>query len=117
MKRFLLALSIIGKLVLSVLICWYFWSATNFISIKYIDFEVLIFTVIYIVLQLFTRKLTNVQNWWDWVYYGGLVSIMVSALLVNLENFNLFHSITTYGTLCLILPALVDGFNFVIKKD
>lgn len=114
--RLILALAIIVKLALSVLISSYFWNATTLMEIKQLPIYILILAVAYIGLQMLTRKLSGIQNWWDWVYYVGLLSIMIPAMLANAENFKLYHAITNYGTLCLILPVLVDGYYFVNKS-
>ena len=116
-SRLILALTIIAKLVLAVLIAWYFWNATTLIEIKQLPVYILIYAVVYIGLQMVTRKLSKVTNWWDWVYYIGLLSIMIPVLLASTENEVMFHAITDYGIICLILPVLVDGYFFVNKPS
>lgn len=116
-NRLFLALAIVGKLVLATLICMYFWNASELIEIKQLPIQILVFAVIYIGLQMLTRKMTNVNNWWDWIYYLGLVSIMVPVMLADVEHAKLYHAITDYGTILLILPVLVDGYNFINKPS
>lgn len=111
--RLILAFSILGKLFLSIAICEYFWSSDSLSELQRIPILILVYAVIYIGLQLLTRKLSEVKNWWDWVYYAGLLAIMLPTFLATEENQILFNRVTDYGTICLIVPVLVDGWNFV----
>lgn len=111
--RLVLAIAIIGKLFLSYSVCEYYWSTDSLSEIQRIPMRILIYSVIYIGLQLLTRKLSDVKNWWDWVYYVGLLTIMLPTFLATEENLHLFNIITDYGTICLIIPVLIDGWNFV----
>lgn len=108
-------IAIIGKLILSILICSYFWDSNELSQIQHIPILILSYTVVYIGLQLLTRKFSIVQNWWDWVYYAGLLSIMIPTFIATKDNQKLVHLITDYGTICLILPVFVDGWQFVAK--
>lgn len=111
--RLILAVAILGKLFFSISICEYFWSSDSLSELQRIPIIILVYAVLYIGLQLLTRKLSEVKNWWDWVYYAGLVAIMIPTFLVTEENQKFFNLITDYGTICLIIPVLVDGWNFV----
>lgn len=112
-ERLILAFAIIAKLISSVFICLYFWNATQLFEIKQIPLSILILAVIYIGLQMVTRKLSTVHNWWDWVYYIGLLSIMIPVTFANAKSELVFHLITDIGTICLVLPVLADGYFFI----
>lgn len=116
-SRLILALAIVVKMVLAVLISWYFWNAATLVEIKQLPVYILVYAVVYIGLQMLTRRLSNVHNWWDWVYYIGLLSIMIPVMLANSENEKMYHAITDIGIICLILPVLVDGYFFVNKPS
>lgn len=115
-KRLLLALVIIGKLLLSVLICSYFWNTADLLGLKQLPVSVIILAVLYIGLQMLTRRLSEVNNWWDWVYYFGLLSIMIPVTFATKESENIYHLITDIGTICLILPALADGYFLIVQS-
>lgn len=53
------------------------------------------------------------QHWWDWVYYIGLLCIMIPVMFANEKSADLYHIIVDYGTLLLVLPVLVDGWLLV----
>ncbi len=114
-KNLILAFAISGRLFLSFLLCSYFWKSNDLAHLQQIPIYILMLAAIYIGLQLLTRKLSQVQNWWDWVYYFGLLSIMLPNLLANRSNQNIFHFISDYGTICLIIPAIIDGWNLILK--
>jgi hypothetical protein len=40
---------------------------------------------------------------------------MLPNLLANGSNQNIFHFISDYGTICLIIPAIIDGWNLILK--
>lgn len=115
-KKIIITLATISKLILSFLLFMYFWKAENFLAIKYIDFRIIIFAIIYILLQLLTRKLSSAPHWWDWVYYFGLLSIMIASIFITNETFNVFHSLTRFGTVLLIVPLFADIYQLFLKK-
>lgn len=115
-KKLIIVLATIGKLVLSGLLFMYFWKAQDFLAIKYIDFWIIVFAIMYILLQLLTRKLSSAPHWWDWVYYVGLLCIMIASIVISNETFTLFHMITRIGTVLLILPLFADIYQLFLKK-
>lgn len=112
----IIRLAIVIKLVLAVLICSYFWDATTLEEIKQLPMVVLIMCVAYIGLQMLTRRMTGSQNWWDWIYYLGLICIMIPVSIANEKNEQLYHAMTDYGTILLIIPVLIDGW-FLIRSN
>jgi hypothetical protein len=115
-NQMIVRLAVIAKLVLSVLICSYFWQATTIQEVRMLPMQVLIMCVAYIGLQMLTRRLSAQQNWWDWVYYVGLICVMVPVSFATEENATFYHILTDYGTLLLIIPVLVDGW-FLIRSN
>lgn len=116
-KAIIIRLAVFVKLVLSVLICTYFWKSSQLIEIRQLPMYVLIMCVVYIALQMLTRRLSENQNWWDWVYYLGLLCIMIPVSLATEKNEQLYHAMTDYGTSLLILPVLVDGWYLLRSKS
>ena len=114
-KDLFLAIAITGRLFLSFMICAYFWKSNDLVHLQQIPISVLAMAAVYIGLQLLTRKLSHVQNWWDWVYYFGLLSIMLPNLLATNSNQHIYHFISDFGTICLIIPAMIDSWNLIMK--
>lgn len=115
-RKLILWLCALGKLVLSALIVIYFWKTNSLESYKDIPFTVLLLAVAYIILQLISRKFSSTNRIWDWVYYLGLVSIMVSVTFSNQENLSIFNSISDYGTLLLVLPIFIEFYYLIQDK-
>ena len=112
-ERIIFAVLIFTKFILSFILCLYFWNATTIILLKQIPISIVLVAIIYIGLQMLTRKISKIHNWWDWVYYGGLVSIMITVSFATLEYFKVFQYIVELGTICLILPIFIDGYFFI----
>jgi hypothetical protein len=115
-KKVIVILATLSKLIISGLLFMYFWKAEDFLEIKYIDLGIIILAIVYILLQLLTRRLAIVSNWWDWVYYAGLLCIMLASIFISQETFNTFHMFTRIGTVLLILPLFADIYQLFLKK-
>lgn len=111
--KFLFALLILAKLFLAATIVLYFWNVNTLVEITKLPLYVLILTVVYIGFQMVTRRFSKKQNWWDWIYYIGLAAIMLPVVMAKPENEKIFHLLTDFGILFLLLPVLIDGFYFV----
>ena len=114
-ERIIFAVLIFTKFILSFILCLYFWNATTIILLKQIPISIVLVAIIYIGLQMLTRKISKIHNWWDWVYYAGLLSIMITVFFTTLEFLKFFQYFVVFGTLCLIVPVIIDGY-FLIKN-
>lgn len=111
--KFVFTLLILAKLSLASTILWYYWNVNTLVEITKLPLYVLILTVVYIAFQMLTRRLSKKQNWWDWIYYIGLAAIMLPVVMAKPENEKMFHLLTDFGILFLLLPVLIDGYSFV----
>lgn len=111
--KFVFALLILAKLFLAATITLYFWNVNTLVEITKLPLYVLILTVVYIGLQMVTRRFSKKQNWWDWIYYIGLAAIMLPVVMAKPENEKIFHLLTDFGILFLLFPVLIDGYYFV----
>ena len=111
--KFVFILLILAKLSLASTILWYYWNVNTLVEITKLPLYVLILTVVYIAFQMLTRRLSKKQNWWDWIYYIGLAEIMLPVVMAKPENEKMFHLLTDFGILFLLLPVLIDGYSFV----
>lgn len=116
MKALLLP-AVFGKLIIGIVVCSYFWMTNSIDDVSTLPIWLLILTVIYIGLQMFSRKYSETNHWWDWVYYIGLLSIMIPVSIIDTENQKLCHLATDFGTLCLIAPPLADAIIFFKKPN
>lgn len=108
---FIAALIIIGGWITQ-----YYWSVETIEEIKKVPILIMVLCMVYVVIQILKRYLFKKQNWWDWLYYIGLLSVMIPAYMATPENLSTFSMMTDYGIVFLIVPALLDGIDILKKK-
>lgn len=115
-KKVIVAASIVVKLILGIMICCYFWNTNDFIAIKQIPWYVIVEGLLYIAAQMLTRKFSIVNNWWDWLYYFGLVSIMLTVSFGSISHADSWFLFVKSGTIALVIPAVIDFVKLLIPK-
>lgn len=116
-RQILRFLVLAGMLVLGGVIISYYWSVNTLGEIKYVPLYLMIICVGYILLQIGRRVLFRTQDWWDWLYYFGLLAIVIPIFFASEKNESLYHAITDYGTFFLIIPVLLDGIQLLKRKS
>jgi len=102
-----ISLLIIAALV-SFFITGYYWSNFSLSSISFVPISIIVLAFIYILIQILKPFFLKEIFWWDWLYYIALVAILAPIFVANSSNQIIFHYITDYGMLFLILPILFD---------
>lgn len=115
-KKIIWVVLLIGMTTSAGIILGYYWMVTGLQDITVLPFSILGLALVYIGLQLIKRALLKIQNWWDWTYYLGLVSIVVPVLFAKETNQLFFHLLTDYGTMFLMLPVVMDIRKLFFKK-
>lgn len=103
-------------LVVGASIVAYYWSVDTLEGIKNVPVYVMVLCLAYVLIQILKRYLFKNQNWWDWLYYIGLISVMIPGYMATEENISTFAFISDFGTLFLIIPTLLDGKDIIQKK-
>ncbi len=111
--RLVLAIAILAKLIIAVFIASYYWNSSDLESLTNIPFYVLGLCVGYILLQMLTRRISAASHWWDWVYYIGLLSVILPVTFAQESNLTFFNWLSDIGIVLLILPVLVDGYLLI----
>ena len=96
-------------------ISMYYWSNESYDSIKVVPTFIMILALIYILMQILKRFFYKEKNWWDWLYYVGLLSMVLPTYLVSESNLSTFQFITDFGSLFFVLPLLFD-FKKLVQK-
>lgn len=109
-------LFIVSLAVLAGLIVFYYWSHASFESLAYVPMYVMVLTLVYIVIQILKRFIYKAQNWWDWLYYIGLVSMMLGIFLSSKETTATYNWITDLGVPFLFAPMIFD-LKALIQKE
>lgn len=100
---------LIAMLVCAGVIVNYYWENSELKSMKEIPMYVMIITLLYILIQIFKRSIYKEQRWYDWLYYVGLIAMMLPTLIISENNLKLFNYLTDVCTLFLIVPVIVEG--------
>lgn len=101
-------LLIVLMAILAGMCILYYWSIDSFESLKFVPMKIMIFAFCYILLQIFKRFIFQKQNWWDWLYYIGLLGIVIPSYFASIDNFNTMLLFAQIGTWFLIIPLLLD---------
>lgn len=113
-RTILSILSLVG-LIISSFVVIYYWNSNTYYQVKKVPMQIMILVLGYICLQFIKRTITKKQNWWDWLYYIGLLSIALPVFLASTENFENFLLAARIGSLFLIIPILIEGF-YIVKQ-
>ena len=116
LKKLFKILITIALLAVGGWIVSYFWSVNTADAVARLPFYVTVLCMVYVGLQILKRLIFKSQNWWDWLYYFGLISVMLPAYMITEETVVVYSLLTDYGTLFLIIPALMDGWENTKRK-
>ena len=80
---------------------------------KFVPMKIMIFAFCYILLQIIKRFIFRKQNWWDWLYYIGLLAIVIPSYLATDSNYSAMLLFAQVGTCFLIIPLIFDIIGLV----
>lgn len=110
-------LIIISSILLGAGIIAYYWTVSELDQIKFLPLGVVFMSFGYVLLQILKRYLFATNNWWDWLYYLGLLGVVLPLFLGTEENQVIFHLLTDYGTIFLIVPKIFDARELIKQKN
>ncbi|MCO4813462.1 MAG: hypothetical protein KC454_02045 [Flavobacteriales bacterium] len=108
-SRLIRIIILIIMIVIGGIIINYYWRNDSLDSMVSVPMGILIWTFAYILCQIGKRFFFKKRNWWDWLYYIGLVVIILPRSLATPDNLSSFQLITDMGILFLLIPVLFDG--------
>lgn len=115
--KYLRLLFLFLSLVSGVWVLVYYWSNSGLDALKYVRFDVMIAAFAYTMVQIIKRNLLKDQQWWNWLYYPGLLSILLPISFVTESNLATFEYLPKFGVLFLILPIILDVRHYFIKSS
>ncbi|MDX1445144.1 hypothetical protein [Lishizhenia sp.] len=115
-KRIIHYLFLILSLTAAVYLVGYYQSASTMADLRVLPNSVLIAVAIFIVLQLLKRFMFKRMYWFDWLYYFGLIAILL-PLLLKFEEGEWLHDVTDFGSLFLVLSPLIGIVMLLLKKE
>lgn len=95
------------------LIVFNYWMSFSLHELKLIPKNTLLLIVLYLALQLLNRRLFGEQNWWNWLYYIGLLGIVFAYFFANENYLSWFLFVVKFGTLFLLVPPVIDFFKLM----
>lgn len=115
-NKMLRASMLVAMLACAGVVINYYWQNSELETLKEIPMYVMIVTLVYILIQIFKRSIYKEQRWYDWLYYVGLIAMMLPTLMVSESNLTLFNYVTDVCTLFLIVPIVLEGKVLVNGK-
>lgn len=107
---------LVVSLATGAVITSYYWMHSNLEDIVYVPLYIMILSFVYILAQILKRSILKKQYWWDWLYYIGLIAMVVPTFLGKESTATWWHLITDIGTLFLIVPVVLDGRKLINTK-
>ncbi|HZH85974.1 MAG TPA: hypothetical protein VFD77_01570 [Brumimicrobium sp.] len=92
----------------------YYMLANEITALRSLPTSFLIAVIAYILAQLVKRFVQKKMPWYNWLYYLGLIAIIIPLPLFSVQG-NWVFSVTRYGSLFLLIPPLIE-FLILIKS-
>ena len=115
-KNVLTIVLLIGLFALGSLIINYYWTNNTLSSIVFVPMYVVVMTFFYIILQIAKRYFISNKNWWHWLYYLGLIGVLLPLYFAKEENLDTFQWVSDCGVSFLIVPLLFDIKELIISN-
>lgn len=114
-QRVIHLILVIILLATSIFVVFYYWTSSSVDDLRSLPTSLLTVIIFYILAQLAKRYVKKMMKWYDWIYYLGLVAILLPLPLFLSEGDWIF-STTKYGSLLLFIPPLIELFELVLSK-
>ncbi len=92
----------------------YYMLANEILELRTLPTSFLIAVIVYILTQLIKRFLRKNMPWYNWLYYLGLIAIIIPLPLFSTQG-NWVFSVTRWGSLFLLIPPLIE-FLVLLKS-
>lgn len=104
------------SIALSVVIISYYWANEELSALLNVSIIIMICAFAYVIVQMVKRFFFKSQDWWDWLYYIGLLSMMLPNFFADSSTLSVYNKIADYGTIFLIIPQLIEGWTILQNK-
>ncbi|PKR80053.1 hypothetical protein CW751_11850 [Brumimicrobium salinarum] len=115
MNRFFTYVLLIVLILTSAYVFIYYLMADSIGELRTLPTSFLIAIVFYILAQLIKRFLQKKMPWYNWLYYLGLLAVIIPLPLFSVQG-NWVFSLTRYGSLFLMLPPVIELVLLIRKK-
>lgn len=104
------------SLVVAVYIVNYYLQAVGLEELRQLPLDVYICVGIFVALQLIKRFVFKRMFWFDWLYYFGLIAILLPALL-KFEQGAWLQDVADFGSMFLVVSPLAGLITLLLKKE
>lgn len=104
------------SLLIGGMVVAYYWMNGSWEARINLPVYLLVLVFAYVVVQVTKRFLFARRNWWDWLYYIGLLAVVLPTYFMETTQQEYFHWLTDFGTIFLIVPVLLDGKSWMNEK-
>lgn len=111
-RRWVLLLNI-ALIIIACLEASYYFRAKDQDTLIFVPLKVNLLLLGYIVLQFLKRILFKYRNWWDWIYFIGMIGLILPVFFGEHITYNFLFVLTGAGVVLLILPPLLDSFKLL----
>lgn len=92
----------------TVYLILFFENSVRIEEIRFLPRKILIALLIYILAQVVKRSVLGRREKYDWLYYIGLVVILMPVFLPNLFSFEIFKNSIRIGMLSFLIGPIID---------
>lgn len=114
-RKIFIVLLLLSTLISGAVITYY-WVHESVEASRTLPMYVVGLIFGYVLVQMAKRQLFTRRNWWDWLYYLGLLSVVLPTFFMTTRNASLFHIVTDFGVFFLLIPVFLDGKQWMNEK-
>lgn len=116
MKKYFLGFLVVVLLICAVLINYYYWTASELEDLRHLPPFLLTSLIVYIGIQLLKRYLKKKLEWYDWMYYVGLVAAVL-PLITFFSSGEWLFTVTSFGALFFLFSPLVEFIKMLLSSN
>ena len=115
-NRSVLYLLLVILIATALYVFVYYLMANEITDLRSLPTSFLIAVIVYILAQLIKRFIQKKMPWYNWLYYLGLIAVIIPLPLFSVQS-NWVFSVTRYGSLFLLIPPVIEFFVLTKKKS
>lgn len=112
LKRFFLMVILVLLILMGIGVFIYYLIASDIAQLRTLPPYLLMMVVVYIIGQLAKRFFQDETPWYGWMYYIGLIAVIIPLPFFSLQD-NWIFVVTRLGGLFLILPPLIEFLTLI----
>lgn len=107
---------LIFLMISAIYVFFYYVSADQIADLRNLPTAILVAVIVYLAIQFVKRYLQKVMPWYNWLYYIGIIAIIIPLPLFSVEGDWVF-SVTRWGSLFLLIPPVIEFLVLLKAKE